>query len=325
MNNFDNSFIDITKSILNVLNIVLDVGGKNNSMRTISFLISRTNLIVNVTNSTFLNFYSQNGGAIANLNTVLILQFNVFYSNKAQNGGALYTRNSNLTITDNYFLSNFANNGGAIYFANDQNLVSLNISNNNFTNNFAEKGGGAFFTVYTVPFDLSNSYIGNKAEYGNNFASPPIMLKFKSENSTEIYSLNHYLISSTIPFDLEFYLLDIYHNVINASLSGKAIMQLSNPATYKNLNFINSSTNIIQLFGQLLSDYSTGKFIFKKIALNFKPNSVIFLSISSDQIQNFVQGSFIYDFPNYMDSFNNYYYLLMVNSSDCPIGEFFFF
>ena len=183
----------------------------------------------------------------------------------------------------------------------------------------------AFFTVYIVPFDFSNFYIGNKAEYGNDFASPPIILKFKSENSTEIYTLNHYLISSTIPFDLEFYLFDIYNNVINASLNGKAIMQLSNPVIYKNLTIINGSTNIMRLSGQLLSDYSTGKFIFKKIALNFKPNSVTFLSISSDQNQKFVPGSFIYDFPNYIDSYNNYHYLLMINSSDCPIGEYFCF
>ena len=98
----------MTKSILNVLKIVLDIGVKNNSRKTISFIVSRTNQIINVTNSSFLNFLSENEGAITNFDTFLLLQSNLFYKNKAQKGGALYTSNSNVTINDNYFLSNIA-------------------------------------------------------------------------------------------------------------------------------------------------------------------------------------------------------------------------
>ena len=321
--NFDNIFIYVTKSSLNASNMFLDVKGKNIS-RITSFIISEANRLVYVVNSSFINFNNQNGGAITNSVSMLFLQSNIFYFNDAQKGGALYTMNSNVTVNSNYFVNNSANYGGAIYFTSDENFASLNISNNNFTNNFAQNGGGAFYTVYNIPLDLSNSYIGNRADYGNNYASPPVILKFNSENLTQIYNLSHYLISTTLPFDLEFYLIDIYHNAINSSLSGKAIIQLSYPEIYQKLINKYDTTNIMQLSGQLLSDYSSREFVFRKLSLNFKPNSVAFLSITSDIIQKFVPGSFIYEFPNYIDALNNYYYILMINSTDCAIGDFFF-
>ena len=89
---------------------------------------------------------------------------------------------------------------------------------------------------------------------------------------------------------------------------------------YDYVNLTDESQNNKQIFGQVLSDYSSKSFVFNQIKLNFKPKTTLLLKINTDLIDDFAPGIFTYSFPHYLDSINNYHYLFEINSTECPLG-----
>ena len=315
---FSQTFIYSSKSTINISNLKL-IG---NPQSLFSVLISDGNKLIEVTNSSFVNFLNKKGGVIHNKDSSIFFHSNIFINNNAINGGAIFTSNSNLSFEGNKFLNNSAYYGGAIYFDSTQTILDLKLQRNNFTLNTAKFGGGAFYSVYNVPMDITNEYLNNIAEYGDNFASPPIVLSL-DYNSDLQNKLDNYLPSSIVSYDIVVYLKDVYNNTIKSNSTEKSSLSLANSSIYDLNKLKDSSINRERIQGQILSDYTTRSFIFKNLKIDFRPNSFVILSLSSESIQTFAHGTFEYNFPHFLDSNENYYFLLFVNSSDCPIGYFF--
>ena len=309
------TFFYSTKSYLNISLITII----SNFQNFISFLKSVANKLITINNSTFFGFSNIKGGAIDNDNTNIFINSNIFLCNNALNGGAIYTKNSNISLYGNQFYNNTAEYGAGIYFSSDNLILELKMENNNFSLNRVLYGGGAFFNIYNMPSIVNNYYFNNSAEYGQDYASTPIILSMESNISVENI-LKNYLPSSLITNEIIFYFKDIYNNTIKKGVSGKATLSLASSSVYNANGLNDESENKKQLYGPILSDYSTYGFIFKNIKINFKPKSFVVLSFSSETIHNFEQGSFNYNFPHFLDANENYYYLLIVNSTECPIG-----
>ena len=154
---------------------------------------SRTNTIINglksgpsifyvssgvnatIINLSFINCFSEDGGAIYNDNGNL----NVINSNFINNnvfggsGGAIFSYGGNLTVTNSIFSNNTANLfGGAIYSSamsyqgGNFYYTTSNINNCTFTNNYDADQGGAIAT-YMVIINVNNcSFINNMAFTG---------------------------------------------------------------------------------------------------------------------------------------------------------------
>ena len=93
---------------------------------------------------------------------------NMFENISAQNGGAFYVMNQNITISSSKFNLVTAENEGGVVFLVSINLFNINwiIENNIFTNNHA-KSGGAVHSIGDIPSKIyQNTFLGNRAEYG---------------------------------------------------------------------------------------------------------------------------------------------------------------
>ena len=281
-----------------------------------SFMISESNTIIKIYKSSFFNFHNLNGGIIMNFNSQLKIFKSKFFNNYAKNGGAIYSRNSNISFRNNLFYHNLGNYGGSLFFESDQIILNLYLEKNIFSLNKAYYGGGAFFAVYNMPLSKQNIFNHNSAKYGNNYATPPSTLSMIS-NKKIVNLLNNYLPSSVIPYDFIFELKDIYNNSIINDFKGKALLDF-----FRFTQTSNSDKNK-KIFGQTLSEYSEGNLTFSSLKINMKPNSSIILSVFTDLIKPFSKNYFAYEFPNFIDSNQNYYYLIQINSQECPIGKIF--
>ena len=273
-----------------------------------------------VNNSFFIGFCNLEGGAIRSSLTLFNLKSSFFVSNSANNGGAIYTENSDISFEGNFFNLNNAKYGAAIYFQSKNLILDLSLFNNSFFNGTAIYGGG-FYSVFNIPKSNNNTFSTNKASYGNNFASPPIALSLES-NPLLNQILSNYQPSGIIEYNIVIRLMDVYNNIIRSDdLIGKATLALADENFYNYYQMVDESVGKKQLFGQVLSDFSNNSFIFTNVRINFKPNSSILLSIYTDLIEEFENGSFIYNFPHFLDQNQNYYFVLMINSTFCPIGS----
>ena len=96
-----------------------------------------------VTNATFTNNSSTEGGAISSYGTALSasLVHDTFSHNSASDeGGAIYNNDNDMTVTDSYFKYNSADDGGAIY-----NYYGLTIKHSQITYNSASSYGGGVY------------------------------------------------------------------------------------------------------------------------------------------------------------------------------------
>lgn len=314
--NFNQNFMYATKSSVTINEINL-IGEINSEFLAI---ISEKNVFLNVSNSKFENFTYNNGGAIYNEKTYFFLNSSIFFNNKGQNGGAIYTYDSNVSFIRNSFFRNSANYGAAIYFFSQNLKLDLKLENNNFSFGIALNAGGGIFSVYSIPNVEGNIFLNNLANYGNDYATPPITLFF-AHNEEIDYELSNYLPSSVFSNQIIVYLKDFYNNSIDLALDGKATLSLATNDMYNYANITDQSLNKKQIFGQILSDYSSKSFVFDEIKLNFKPNSTLLLNIGSDLINDFDSGIFNYSYPHYIDSNNIYNFLIEINSTECPLGN----
>lgn len=112
----------------------------------------------------------------------------------------------------------------------------MEISSNNFLNNKALSEGGAIKWNDERPYFFNNSFENNSAIYGENIASFPIRMilnfynksnfsdvKYKLPNKNEIlWNISHQNVSlsnissgNSIPYVLEFIVLDVYGQIVN--------------------------------------------------------------------------------------------------------------
>ena len=304
------NFLYSTKSSVFIEKMKL-IGNLNYS---VSAIYSDKNKILSVNDSTFSKFSGKNGGAISNIETIFNLSYSSIVENFAVNGGGIYTSNSIIFLVKNTFYSNQAQYGAGIYFYSNLE-VGIQLINNLFSNGIAGCGGGGFYSVFMIPDSINDTFFNNSALYGNDFATPPIVL---SLNTSDIY-LSNYQPSSFLP-DIAFILKDFYGNTVKGDLNGKATITLADQTIYKKNNLFDQSKLTNQLEGQILDDYNNNSFVFSNLKINFKPESTIILMIYTNLPQNFLKDSYQYNFPHYLDTNSNYYYLLMINSTECPIG-----
>ena len=313
--NLSQNFIYSSKSSVSITQTHLNV---EMILGNFSSIISSNNNILEIYASSFLGFQNSEGATIKNYKTSLVVEFCIFQDNIAYDGGAIYTEDSNVNFQNNIFYSNRAHYGAAIFFQSNQIALDLRLINNCFHQGIAIYGGGGFFTVYEIPFLINNTFLNNSAKYGIDFASPPFRLSVDLDNSTQ-YS--NYQPSSILIPPIVIQVIDIYRNIIKSTYKGKAILSLADEKVYQYFNFIDESINKKLIFGQLLSDLDEDAFQFLNVRINCKQNSMILLSITTDLIENFVEKITKFEFPNFQDSNGNYYFLLLINSSSCPIGD----
>ena len=309
--NLSQTFLYSTKSTVLVERMNF-IGNKNH---TISAIYSDNNKMLTVNDSVFLKFCSSRGGAILNVNTVFNLSWTLFAENEADDGGGIFTSNSIVYFNQNQFHSNQAQYGAGAYFYSDYD-VDLLLINNVFSNGYASYGGGGFYSVFMIPDSINDTFFNNSALYGNDFATPPIVL---SLNISDTY-LRNYQPSSFLP-DIAFILKDFYDNTVKGDLNGKATITFADQTIYIKNNLFDQSKQSNQLEGQILDDYNNNSFVFSNLKINFKPESTIILIIYTNLPQHFLKDSYQYNFPHYLDTHGNYYYLLEINSTECPMGS----
>lgn len=136
-----------------------------------------TTSIVKISDSTFINNRSPNGGAINNLLSKLTITRSEFRNNKATRadpggGGAIYNDGGRLTITNTHIINNdSANLGGGIFsWANisipeiKEYLGKTVIRNTVIANNDAEHGGGLWKGGSSILELVNSSVTGNTAK-----------------------------------------------------------------------------------------------------------------------------------------------------------------
>lgn len=136
-----------------------------------------TTSIVNISDSTFINNRSPNGGAINNLLSKLTITRSEFRNNEATRadpggGGAIYNDGGRLTITDTHIINNeSANLGGGIFsWANisvpeiKEYLGKTVIRNTVIANNDAAHGGGLWKGGSSILELINSSVTGNTAQ-----------------------------------------------------------------------------------------------------------------------------------------------------------------
>jgi predicted outer membrane repeat protein len=162
---------------------------------------------VTLSNLTFINGNSTNGGAIYN-NGILTVTDTTFAGNNATGyGGAIYNHHK-LTVTDCTFIGNIASTGGAIMnggtstvtgstftsnraIQNDGGAIytdgTLTVTNSTLTGNLATRHGGAIYSYDTLTITSSN-FDSNAAIYNgeaifNNGASTVTSSTFTDNNA----------------------------------------------------------------------------------------------------------------------------------------------
>jgi hypothetical protein len=116
----------------------------------------------------------------------LTIENSTFLQNiAAVDAGVIYSLYTNVNITSSIFANNNAVSGDAgvlnLYCPDDAAYLMCNytITNSSFINNSAGVKGGAIKYNYNKPaFQGNNTFTNNKALYGNNLASYPVMLAF---------------------------------------------------------------------------------------------------------------------------------------------------
>ena len=289
LQNIHVAFFYATKSRLSITSICISVNNEIFSM------ISKENDEFILFNSTIA--FIKSASAISNYQTNLFFQSNFFIANEGKNGGAIFSEDSNVLFQENVFLNNSAEYGGGIYLSNLKGVVYLiKLLNNSFSWNSAALGGGAVFSIFNIPTNENNIFRNNSAKYGNDLASPPVKLHDLNQN----YQLSNYLPSSKIPF-FNMILEDVYHNLIEVRLSGKATIEFANDEMYQIFKLVDESKNKKQINGETISDYEQGMFSFKNLHLDFKPKSSILLSITSNLIK-ITKNNYNLTFPHFLDS-----------------------
>ena len=149
-----------------------------------------------VTNCDFTECNASIGGAIAQLDGKLNVNYCNFLNNNATYyGGAIYNIYATLNIYQSNFQYNSAIDGGALYVDNSTNLK---IQSSNFTNNIAILGG-VIYTYQDNVFTNTNNYFNNNYAVNGTtiYYQPDPIIRLSNNQSKVIYT--NYTYTNYIP------------------------------------------------------------------------------------------------------------------------------
>ncbi|CAG9312596.1 unnamed protein product [Blepharisma stoltei] len=258
--------------------------------------------IIAVISSNFASNYGRNGGAIyvTNLSdhpetSQLIIASSNFNSNAASNGGAVWTNNINLIVSSSIFIENRAELfqsknlkeisdglGGAIKIScQGSNVIcNFNFLSNSFINNSATHNGGAINWDDSKPTIENNIFENNKASYGPDIASFPIMMIFLSNNSRNLerkvasedskLTLNNIASGQNNNPPLAFILVDDLNQIVTTDTTSQAQINAANGGT------IISGTTMVYA--------KNGIYYFDDYIISAEPGSSVYIDIVSSGI-----------------------------------------
>ena len=271
----------------------------------------------------------------------------------AENGGAFYLKNINILIYNTYFYGNSAENGGSIYFSCFSDFLlncSINLTNNSFISSIASIEGGALKWTGKKPENIPRNFFqSNRAKYGGNIASFPVRFGVtiiqKSDNKTIYDSLLNDSQAFYVPnqqsggkfkHNLFFYFLDennekiqtiqmdylkidIYKGTIPLGFLNNSFINLTHDEFYNG----NSSVIFGETF-QIINEI-TSSFLISDLTLIGTPTTVLYLQISTmyTTINPEFKANKYMNNPHdlYIESTNEYFYILPVVLSECSPGE----
>ena len=335
-----------------------------NFNNSISYINIDSSPILVINNSIFTRLSANTNGGILYLSNEDLIPLNSsiincsFSNIQGSYGGVIYIENTELMINNSYFLNNSAENGGSIYFECDyilQDYCYLGLYNNTFNYNLAENHGGAIKWAFKKPEGiLSNKFFGNIARnYGNDIASFPIKLALQIYNTSNVsqitFSLPDSLYQTLGPqkassgqkmdFTMEFYLIDEENQKIKNIDQAKLYIDIVNYTQYdvlfshfnftilNNLELLSYTSNFYDIAGQTSQniDGNSWSFYFDDLTITAKPSSIVFLKVTSLEINIFRKDLFPLNYPlNHFqidDSQLEYTYYLPVIIYPCVPGE----
>ena len=194
-------------------------------------------LYIKVDSSHFESLSALDEGGCVFINTISTsfstIENSEFLNCSANKGGAISIKDSALNITSTNFTRNSAKSsddseGGAIYINQISSDYLVHIENCNFQKNSAVKNGGGIQWYGSKPNLTSNSFLGNSAKYGPDYASYPIGLELKSDRNLE----ELIFIPGTEYNSLSFNFIDHYSEVVLTDNKSKASLGFLNQSDY---------------------------------------------------------------------------------------------
>ena len=184
-------------------------------------------------------------------------------------GGAISIKDSAVNITSTNFTQNsakFSNDseGGAIYINQVSKAYLVNIENCTLKTNSAVKNGGGIQWYGSQPSLTDNTYSGNSADYGANFASFSIDLQLQSKRHLEPLT---FVPGVKVDYSFSLYVIDHYSQVVKTDNLSKA-----------SLGFINQSSYSIS--GESESTSKEGTITFVNFTLYGKPGTMPNLTVT---------------------------------------------
>ncbi|MDD4157242.1 MAG: T9SS type A sorting domain-containing protein [Candidatus Cloacimonetes bacterium] len=219
-------------------------------------------------NCSFNNNRAKAGGAIAVVNSSILVNKCFFSNNESQHGGAIYSEYSSLNISQNQFVQNISTNkGGAIYtvYISDRNDNDLLISTNYFDRNHSSRGGAVSFNESQGKLlFINNSLINNTSNYGNGYSISHyypsindmyinnIIWKSNYQQAKDIAHRSRHLYFYPENSNLTF--INNYIQGDDFGICGNVDLNIGDYDGYDNINIINDSYKI----NNLSNCYNTG-------------------------------------------------------------------
>ena len=192
-------------------------------------------------------------------------------------------------------------------------LCLLELNNNKFQGNIAANHGGAIKWLYKMPININNNtFINNKAVYGNNIGSFPVSLNLNieySNNKSEIkinltkknyyYHIKNIESGKKLRYFFIFSLMDTENEIIYNIPKSKIFSSIeTNFSEIKKLNShfdLNDTTNyeyfssLTTLAGQTFANMDKkSQMILNSLTITSRPSSIIYLKIRCTDINSYV-------------------------------------
>ena len=169
-------------------------------------------------------------------------------------GSIIYLENtSNISIENSSFFNNSGIIGTCIYYYESYKDYSLILQKNTFKNNSALiSAGGIYFAQFDKSLNIDilkdNSFMKNKAAYGEDFSSPPFRMKFNENlNKFGSQNFNHRIIMipgiTAVNFSLS--VLDFYNQkIMNLPFGSLCFVTLKNFKDFSDIDEIHSAIEL---------------------------------------------------------------------------------
>lgn len=294
---------------------------------------------VEIDDSKFINQVATTGGSLhlsttsdIVLDSIYVISNCTFLNNTSLNGGAIYTDNIQLELLGSTFISNSARGidsedtqiqygkGGALLLhCSDAQNCSFKIVRNHFQYNSAQNNGGAICWEDVFPVALANDYLNNSAIYGPDIASYPvtigllqddgsILMPFDIRKLTEsdvvhITTLNEIPSGQeSVSLDLQFVLLDHKNQIVATD-------------SYSTGEIVPNNTASTSITGDSKTISQSGIFHFSSFKISAEPGTSTDIKFTTSAI-DLSKSSKSNDGISYISTVH-----LLINLRECTLGE----